>query len=186
MTVMERRRRRSAPMRVLSTLWLEWDATISVLAGLVTWAFIVASDRPLEPSQPLFAGLVGLGGTVGLGAFVTGRWISDRLAKDEFGAMMAAIDPDESVTQRPYVIMALAGLVCAAVGLTLAVTSSELTRPVAAVTYAAALTCGSYCILGTMSLVVTTRRHQKRAALLRAMKEAAAREKRLREDGLDS
>jgi hypothetical protein len=173
-------RRRNRMRRLITWLRREWDAMLSVLAVSVFWMVTATSSRALEPVQSLFAAAVALGATVGFSAFVTGRWVSDRLAKDEYGTVIVAFDPDESETQRPYFIMSLTGLVTAAFGIFMAIVAGELSRPLAVTLYGVMLGLASYCVLGSISLVTISRRHQKRASILRAMKEDAAREERKR------
>jgi len=54
--------------------------------------------------------------------------VSDRLSKDEYGTLIVAFDPDESQTQRPYVIMALVGFITGLLAILLAVTVNEFPR----------------------------------------------------------
>jgi cyanate permease len=177
--------RRSAMRRLTMVPLQEWDATLSVIAAAVFWVVVGTSSRPLEPSQSLFITAVTIGVTIGSGAFVAGRWVSDRLSKDEYGTLIVAFDPDESQTQRPYFIMALAGFITALLGILLAVTVDEFPRFLATIFYGLEFALVIYCVLGSISLVIISRRHQRRAAILRAMKEEAAREQRRRQGEAD-
>jgi len=173
-------------MRWLGTFLLqEWDTTLSIIAAAIFWVAVGTSSRPLEPAQSLFVAAATMGVTIGAGAFVAGRWVSDRLSKDEYGALIVAFDPDESQTQRPYVIMALAGFITALLGILLAITVDEFPRLLATALYGLEFALIIYCVLGSMSLVIISRRHQRRAAILRAMKEEAARERRRRDGNAD-
>ncbi len=173
--------RRNAMRRLGTVLRQEWDATLSAIAALVFWVAVGASSRPLEPAQSLFVAAATTGVAIGSVAFVAGRWVSDRLSKDEYGTLIVAFDPDESRTQHPYFVMTLAGFVTAILGAILAVTIDELPRFLAIVLYGLEFALVIYCLLGSISLAIISRRHQRRAAILRAMKEEEARERRRRQ-----
>ena len=58
----------------------------------------------------------------------------------------------------------------------------ELPRWLMVAAYGAVFGLSLYCILGSISLAVVTSGHQRRAAVLRSLKEHDARERRLREE----
>jgi len=153
---------------------------LSFVAAACFWVVVGVSSRPLEPAHSLVAAAAALGATVGLGAFVTGRWLSDRLSKDEYGTLIIAFDPDESKTQHPYIVMSITGLITATFSIVLAVTGDELPRSLGVLAYGLVFGLAIYCALGSISLVMISRRHQRRASVLRALKEDAAREERRR------
>jgi hypothetical protein len=167
-------------MHPIQALLREWDATLAALAAILFAIFVGSSDRSLEVPAGAVYGAVTVGATVGGMAFVASRWLNDRLSKDEYGTLVLAFDPDESMTQRPYRIMTSVGFLTALYGVLLAVTLEEFSRSVTVALYAILLGLVVYCILGSFSLISTTYRHQQRASLLRAMKEDAEREDRLR------
>lgn len=178
-TVMSRQED-SALVRVIRGVLHEWDATLSVAAAVICAVILFGSDRVLDPMQAPFAALAAMGAATGSAAFVAGRWISDRLSKDEYGAVIAAFDPTEKQTQRPYFVMSLVGLFTALTGILLAVSSRELPVGIGKASYSVALGLALYCVLGSVSLVIVSRRHQMRATVLRALKEDAARTERER------
>jgi hypothetical protein len=146
---------------------------------MIFWAIVGASRRPLEAAAGPILASISLGSALGGAAFVTGRWVSDRLSKDEYGELILAIDPHEARVQAPYQIVTYAGLVTAVFGIFLAVTQDEFPRSIAVFLYGLQFGLSLYCVLGTISLVRITKRHQRRAAVLRALKEQEAREGRI-------
>jgi hypothetical protein len=173
------RQQRSRILRGLRLLVLEWDATTSAVAAIAFWWLTGLSDRPLDvPGPPIYAAVT-IGATLGAAAFVTGRWISDRLAKDEYGTVIVAFDPDESMTQRPYFLVTIAGFSTALYGIFLATTLGEFSRSIGVILYGLLVGLCCYCLLGSISLAILTRRHQRRASVIRSLKEADARRRRL-------
>lgn len=178
MMIMNKPRPKVGPS-VLQRVRRNWDAALAVAACATFWIFAGLSDRPLEPAGPAIFASIALGSTIGIGSHVAARWIDDRLAKDEYGELIDAIDPDQSRLQRPYLIMAYAGLTTSILGIILAVTLNEFPRFASVFLYGILLGLALYCILGTMTLVGITRRHQRRAGMLRSIKEQEAREHRI-------
>src|SRR5215211_5288397 len=115
--------------RIARALVHEWDASISGISAILFWVLVGASSRPLDSAQGLLTAAVALGSAVGSASLVTGRWLSDRLQKDEYGAVISAFDVDESKTQRPYKIMTFAGFTTGLLAIVLLVLVGELPRP---------------------------------------------------------
>jgi hypothetical protein len=175
----------SLPHRSNPPLWRfflhHWDALVSLLATVGFWLVMGLSSRPIGGEViGLLAAAISLGSASSAAAFVAGRWVSDRLSKDEYGTLILAIDPRESRVQRPYLIVTYVGLGTAALGVFLAVTLGEFPRSITVFLYGALFGLSLYCLLGLASLVRITTRHQSRAAVLRAHKEQEERERRLR------
>jgi uncharacterized membrane protein len=156
----------------------EWDAFGAIAATIVFWIAVGLSSRPLESSAGLILAAISLGAALGGAAFVAGRWVSDRLSRDEYGELILAIDPYESRVQRPYQMVAYAGLGTSGLGILVVVTLGEFPRAVSVFLYGLLLGLSCYCVLGTITLIGITKRHQRRAAILRATKESEARERR--------
>ncbi len=158
-----------------------WDAALALAACVAFWFFAGTSDRQLEPASTGIFGAIALGSTIGIGSLVGARWIDDRISKDEYRAVIHAIDPDQSRLQRPYLIMAFAGLVTSLLGIFLAITLDEFPRAASVFLYGVLVGLACYCLFGTMTLAIITKRHQRRAGILNAIKEHEARERRIAE-----
>ncbi|MEU4602550.1 hypothetical protein AB0F43_06195 [Kribbella sp. NPDC023972] len=159
---------------------LYWDAIGSLLFGGLFFILVATSDAPLEDSSSLVIAAMSLGGTIAFGSLVAGRWITDRIKDDAYGEVVRKIDYNESRAQLPFFMVAWAGLLLIVVAIFTLLTEGEFGRAATTVCYSVLVALVSYNVLGLLDLVALSRRHLRRQATLRALKEE---EERRRQDG---
>jgi len=161
-----------------SVLWrtvLAWDLGVAFLAAALLLTVLLTTDRELIGTGAISATAIPFGVAVSGTNIVSLRWFSDRLKGSAFGEIVRSIDPDESVAAMPYVVVAVAGGLTSLLGIFGYVTDGELPRAATVVIFSALLGLGTYSILGTLSLFRMSVHHQRRAARLQAIEEAARR-----------
>ena len=158
-----------------------WDAVLSVMAGLILFAFLQNSNRELADGKPYLTAAITLGATVGIGWFVGSRWLTDHLSKEEYGEIVRAFDPSSSMTQRPYYFVSSLAFLLSLSSILVMVTYENMPRGAVVTSYSILFGLAIYSVLGSVSLGLITRRHTSRASRVHALKEADARASRLRD-----
>lgn len=160
-----------------------WDLIASVVIaaifGITSWT---RDEKLASLGTVLAAGMAG-GLALGAATLVASRWLSDMLAKDEYGELIRAIDNSESRARRPYEIVARTSFVTALSCLLTILIYQAVPDKLVIILATLTLGLGLYSILGALTLVRITHRHQDRAARLRALKEENQREMRNRKNG---
>jgi hypothetical protein len=165
----------SSDWRRIGRSLVHWDAIVSVLLGVLFFVLVATSDAPLEDASSLIIAAMSLGGTVAFGSLVAGRWISDRMKDDTYGEVVRKIDPDESRAQLPFFMVAWAGLFLMIAAILTLLTKGQIGRSVTTFCYSILVTLVSYNVLGLLDLVALSRRHLRRQATLRALREEEQR-----------
>lgn len=159
-----------------------WDALLAGLFGVLFWIFAGLSDDPMVNASKLLIVAIPMGVAIGTAAFVTGRWVDDRLTKDEYAQLILHFDENQSNLRRPYTIVALSGFALTVTSTLLYVSYRQFPRPFEVIFYGLGLALGLYSVLSSISIVFITLGHQRRAAKVRSIKERAARESRLKRE----
>jgi hypothetical protein len=156
---------------------LHWDFLFSLFIAVIFLVFTLTSDRPLEDATGPITASITLGVAVALGAAVASRWLADRVKDDSYGEAIRARDPDESRAQAPYRIVTVAGVLAAAGGALLLISLGEMARTWTVIAYSVVLLLAMYSLFGMLDLLLLGHRHQRRQAVLRALREAENRRK---------
>lgn len=157
-----------------------WDASLSVLAGIIFWILLASSDRELVDTKPYLGVAISFGSAIGIAWLVASRWLTDLLGKEDYGELLRTFDKDLEMAQRPYYVVVSAAWLLALGSILLIVSYENLPRPVLDVCYSVLFSLAIYTILGSFSLASIHRRHTSRASRIRELKERSAREARLR------
>lgn len=163
--------------RWLRTVW-GWELAASLLISVVFLWFVLPSDRPLEDAAGALYASVPYGIALAVAGLVASRWMTDRLKDDAYGELLRSVDPDESRSQDPFIVVVISGLIATLIGIVLILIQGELGRTPTALSWALLLFFALYGLFGTADLVRIVRRHLRRQARLRSTQE---RERRRRE-----
>ena len=160
-----------------------WDFWSAIGVAAVACVAMLVMPRDLE-STGSFATASITGGIALAGLdLVALRWVSDRMKDSAYGELVRARDRSEAGTSLPYWIVALSGMLTAAIGFAGALLDGELVRPFLVVYWTALVLSGGYALLGSFSLLRLTIWHQHQHALLQESRERAARERRRSQGG---
>jgi hypothetical protein len=139
---------------------------------------LLSIDRPLTIPSGLDVAALGAGLTLSAANIVSLRWVSDRLKDSSYGEIIRARDPDEGEVSLPYLVVAISGFATALVAILDILVHDSASRDVRAVILSIELLFGLYSVLGSLSLLRVSARHQRRYAKLQAIKEAQERDDR--------
>lgn len=162
--------------------WLSrhWDAIGSALLAFLFLILAFARGDTVDPALPyLFSGIAG--GLAVSGAAVGGwRWVSDRMKDSDYGELLRVIDKKETNFSKPYITIAIAGLVTSFYSLVAALIEGAISDTFRALLVTGLVLLASYCLLGSLSLLSLTRKHVARISSVRALREKNERDQRTR------
>lgn len=148
-----------------------WDFLVSLGLSAVFLAFVLSSDRPLTEANVPLVVAIPFGIALATGAAVAGNRLADGTKDDTYGEVLRAANPGGERTQRPYLIVSVTGIACAAFGAFLLIAGDELGRTGASWAYAVEVFLASYALLGFLDLLLLGSRHNSRQSRLRALRE---------------
>lgn len=158
----------------LRAVW-GWEFVASLLVSVIFLVFVLSSDRPLEDAIGALYASVPYGIALAVAGLVASRWLTDRLKDDPYGELLRAIDPDESKSQDPFIVVIISGLATTLIGIVLILLQGELGRSLTALSWAVLLFSTLFGLFGTADLVRIVRRHLRRQAKLRSNQEKERR-----------
>ena len=173
---------------LLKRTLLAWDFVTAIVLSVALLSVLTVTDKDLVANGSVSGIAITYGVAIAMVNLVSLRWVSDRMKQSPYGELVRTIDPDESVVTLPYWIVAMAGLITSALGILGFVTGEEFPHLTSIALQTAVFFFGNYSLLGTVSLVGVTIRHQRLSAQLQSEKEATerrAREARRREERPD-
>jgi hypothetical protein len=154
-----------------------WDFLLSLGFSAAFLIFVFSSDRPLSEANVPVTAAIPFGVALAVAATVAGNRLADGTKDDTYGEVLRSLDPKGAGTQRPYLIISVVGVACAALGSILLVTGDELSRSIAAWAYAVEVFLASYALFGFLDLLLLGSRHHSRQSQLRALRERENRRK---------
>lgn len=157
-----------------------WDLLVSVVVSAAFGISAWIRDEELKALGAVLASGIGGGVAIGAAALVMSRWMSDSLAKDEYGELIRMVDESETRVRRPYEIVAFTSFLTSLGCLVTVLFYDAVPAKLVVCVSTLLLGLGLYSILGAFTLIRITRRHQARAARIRALKERNQREQRRR------
>lgn len=154
-----------------------WDFLLSIGLSVAFLGFVLSSDRPLSQANVPVAVAIPFGIALATGAAIAGNRLADGTKDDTYGEVLRAVDPDGKRTQRPYLIVSVTGILCAASGAFLLITGDELGRTLAAWAYSVEVFLASWALFGFLDLLLLGSRHHSRQSKLRALRERDDRQR---------
>lgn len=155
-----------------------WDFWTAVAVAAAACVIMLASSRDLESTGAHAAAAISGGVSLVVLDLVALRWLSDRMKDSEYGELVRTGDTDEVEVSLPYWIVAVSGMVTAALGFIGTLVDGELPRPGLLAYWTGLILVAAYALLGSFSLLRLTLWHQRQHASLQASRERAARQKR--------
>lgn len=155
--------------------WDFWSAIVVAAAACVA---MLVTQRDLESTGSFATASITGGASLAGLDLVALRWVSDRMKDSAYGELARAGDRSEADISLPYWIVALSGMLTAAVGFAGALLDGELVRPLLVAYWTALISLSGYALLGSFSILRLTIWHQHQQALLQESHERAAREHR--------
>ncbi|GAB20709.1 hypothetical protein GOEFS_124_00410 [Gordonia effusa NBRC 100432] len=158
-------------MPITKRLLHQWDLCAALLTSAAFLVSCLVTRRELVNLDGILVAGVAGGITIGVGAFVVMRNLGELLGREDYGELVRLPDPDESRSQRPFAIVTIVALVTSASSLITFIVYRPLSETLMYFILALILGLALYSILGTITLVGIYRRHTRRVALLRRIRD---------------